>query len=118
MDCHDPALRHERKVPSGIEVAEETLTRRDDDFLTISGQYERSVHAVRRDDFSCVQCHSPHLMRSGLAELARAERVRGVNRACVECHRAIVLNPRLGSGQGGARQAAMHRLSYASRSHE
>ena len=91
MDCHDPALRHERKTLSDIEAAEDKLTRRDDDFSTISGQYERSVHAVRRDDFSCVQCHSPHLMRSGLAELPRAERVRWANRACVECHRAIVL---------------------------
>jgi thiosulfate reductase cytochrome b subunit len=91
MDCHDPALRVEHKSLAEIEAAEETLARHDDEFSAINGQFERSAHAMRRDDFSCVECHSPHLMRSGLAELPREEWVRGANRACVECHRAIVL---------------------------
>jgi formate-dependent nitrite reductase cytochrome c552 subunit len=55
-----------------------------DDFEKTAGEVARSVHAARVDDFSCVQCHDPHAMHSGLAALPREERVRVSNHSCIE----------------------------------
>jgi len=91
MDCHDPALRVDRTLSDDTEAARQALAEHDDDFAKIAEDSQASVHAVRIDAFSCVGCHSPHLMRSGLAGLPREERVDEANRACIECHRAAVL---------------------------
>jgi thiosulfate reductase cytochrome b subunit len=92
LDCHDPARRVGQKPPVNVEAVQEALTLRADDFLEIEEDFQRSVHVVRIEEFSCAGCHSPHYMRSGLAELPREERVREANRACIECHRAAVLD--------------------------
>jgi thiosulfate reductase cytochrome b subunit len=91
MDCHDPALRVGRKLLFDVEAYQEALALRDDDFLAITEEVQRSVHAARLEDFSCVQCHNPHFVRSGLAALPREERVREANQACIKCHREAAL---------------------------
>jgi thiosulfate reductase cytochrome b subunit len=73
-------------------------------FRRMAEESARSVHPARLDDFTCVQCHDPHLMRSGLAVLPREERVQEANRACVECHREAVI-PAGREGAKGLREA-------------
>lgn len=91
LDCHDPARGAGPQEFVGVEAVREALVDHAGEFLKVSEEVERSVHVVRIDDFSCVGCHSPHFMRSGLAELPREERVEEANGACIGCHRAAVL---------------------------
>ncbi len=72
----------------------------DDDFQQMADEFKRSIHAARLDAFSCVQCHDPHYMRSGLAALPREERVGEANGACVLCHQEAVIRA---SGQEWAK---------------
>jgi len=91
LDCHDPAPGVGRELLVKVAAVREELALRAGHFLEIAEDFQRSVHALRLEDFSCAKCHNPHYMRSGLAELPREERVREANRACIECHRAAVL---------------------------
>ncbi len=63
----------------------------DDDFRKMAEEFQRSVHATQDETFTCVRCHDPHVMRSGLAELPREEWVSEANRACIQCHREAVV---------------------------
>ena len=91
LDCHDTSRRIERELFVDEKAVQEALALRGDDFREISEDYQKSVHAARIEDFSCEGCHSPHDMHSGLAALPRDEQVHEANRACIECHRAAVL---------------------------
>jgi thiosulfate reductase cytochrome b subunit len=73
-----------------------------DEFPEISEEFQRSVHATQAqiDGFTCLQCHSPHYMRSGRDALPREERVREANQACIQCHSEAVIRA---SGQEGAK---------------
>jgi thiosulfate reductase cytochrome b subunit len=77
----------------------------DDGFREMAEELARSVHAARLDAFSCVRCHDPHVMRSGLAALPREERVREANRACIQCHREAVICASGREGAKGLREA-------------
>ncbi len=91
LDCHGPDRGAGLQGLVGVEAVRVALADLAGDFVKISEEVEQSVHAVRIDGFTCVECHDPHVMRSGLAELPREEYVQEANRACVECHRAAVL---------------------------
>ena len=105
MDCHDPALRVGRKLPSNVEAVQEALALRADAFSEIAEEFQRSVHATQLETFACVRCHDPHVMHSGLAALPREERVREANRACIQCHREAVVDTSGREGAKGLREA-------------
>jgi thiosulfate reductase cytochrome b subunit len=75
-----------------------------DDFREMAEPLARSVHAAL-DAFSCVRCHDPHTMRSGVAALPREERVREANGACIQCHREAVIDTSGREGAKGLREA-------------
>ena len=77
----------------------------DDDFSEITEEFQRSVHATQLETFTCVRCHDPHVMRSGLAALPREERFREANRACIRCHREAVIGASGREGVKGLREA-------------
>ena len=91
LDCHGPDRGAGLQGLVGVEAVRVALADLAGDFVKISEEVEQSVHAVRIDGFTCVECHDPHVMRSGLAELPREEYVQEANGACVECHRAAAL---------------------------
>ena len=97
LDCHDPARGAGPQELVGVNAVREALADRAEEFMTINNEVESSVHAVRIDGFTCIECHDPHVMRAGLAELPREEYVREANRACIDCHRAAVLEAEIPS---------------------
>lgn len=52
------------------------------DLVRIIREFEESVHATKREPFTCAQCHDPHRIRFGMTPDESLEH----NQACLRCH--------------------------------